>query len=538
MRKAVAVIDIGMTNKKISLWDEKLNLLAMEKRGFEPVLVEGLETHDLAGMESWFLATLAGFSSSYDIESIAVCTHGATFVCTDAEGNPVAPCVYYTHEPGPEFHARFYSLAGDRRTLQEVTGTPDFSALINPAKGLFFLKERFPAEFSRAELVLAYPQYWGMRLTGRAGAEGTYIGCHTYLFDWKKSNYSIVAEKLGLAGKLPAPIRTSWETLGTLKPEIARQTGLSPNTLVTMGIHDSNASLLPYIIKEEKQDFVVDSTGTWCVLMHPQQSYGFAPEELGKVVFFNRSAYNTPVKTAIFLGGKEYEVWTELASAYRRSRLAGAPAHPADTAAALGGGLSAAQNAAVGGADSFSVLQSVIADAAEFILPEIVPGSGQFPGSIAGAVEHGKFFSQADIARGLAHPEFIMNEQRAEAVLNLSLVLQTLVALERAGLSAGESVFIEGGFRNNRQYAVLLASALPENPIFLTDMKEATSYGAALTAISAVSGKAPGALAPLIHYEKESVLPLAGLSGFENYQRIWLGQLAQHSTAADTGESV
>lgn len=514
MRRAVAVIDIGMTNKKISLWDKNLNLLAMEKRGFEPVLVEGLETHDLAGMESWFLATLAGFSSSYDIESIAVCTHGATYVCTDAEGNPVAPCVYYTHEPGPEFHARFYSLAGDPGTLQELTGTPDFSALINPAKGLFFLKERFPAEFSRAELVLAYPQYWGMRLTGREGAEGTYIGCHTYLFDWKKSNYSIVAEKLGLAGKLPVPIRTSWETLGTLKPEIARQTGLSPNTLVTMGIHDSNASLLPYIIKEEKQDFVVDSTGTWCVLMHPQQSYGFAPEELGKVVFFNRSAYNTPVKTAIFLGGKEYEVWTELASAYRRSRFADA------TAAA-----------AIPEADSSSILQSVIADTSEFILPEIVPGSGQFPGSIAGAVEHGRFFSQVDIVRGLVHPEFIMNEQRAEAVLNLSLVLQTLVALERAGLSAGESVFIEGGFRNNMQYAVLLASTLPENPIFLTDMKEATSYGAALTAISAVSGKTSGALAPLIHYEKEPVLPLAGLSGFENYQRIWLDQLARHTTS-------
>lgn len=513
MRKAVAVIDIGMTNKKISLWDDKLNLLAMEKRSFEPLMVKGLETHDLAGMESYFLATLAGFSSSYDIESIAICTHGATFVCTDTEGNPVAPCVYYTYEPGPEFHARFYSLAGDPRTLQELTGTPDFSALINPAKGLFFLKERFPAEFSRAELVLAYPQYWGMRLTGREGAEGTYIGCHTYLFDWKKSNYSIVAEKLGIAEKLPSPIRTSWETLGTLKPEIAQQTGLSPSTLVTMGIHDSNASLLPYIIKEEKQDFVVNSTGTWCVLMHPQQSYGFAPEELGKVVFFNRSAYNTPVKTAIFLGGREYEVWSELALTYKKSRLADA------TAAA-----------AIPEADSSSILQSIIEDASEFILPEIVPGSGQFPGSIAGAVEHDRFFAQADIAKGLVHPQFIMNAQKAEVILNLSLVLQTLVALERAGLSAGQSVFIEGGFRNNTQYVILLASALPKNHVFLTDMKEATSYGAALTAISANSGTTPDALVPLIHYEKEPVLPLAGLSGFERYRRIWLDQLARHNT--------
>ena len=33
MRKAVAVIDIGMTNKKISLWDEKLKNPRIPKRG-------------------------------------------------------------------------------------------------------------------------------------------------------------------------------------------------------------------------------------------------------------------------------------------------------------------------------------------------------------------------------------------------------------------------------------------------------------------------------------------------------------------------
>ncbi|HWP68663.1 MAG TPA: FGGY family carbohydrate kinase, partial [Rectinemataceae bacterium] len=325
MEKAIAVIDIGMTNKKVVVYGENLELRAIMKRNFDPIMVDGMETHDLCGMEAWFFATLGEFSRDFDIRALAVCTHGATFVCADARGNPTVPCIYYTYEPGPEFQDRFYAMAGSPDDLQTATGTPRLSALINPSKGLFLAKELYPEAFAKSELVLPYPQYWGMRLTGKAGVEGTYIGCHTYLYDWNRGTYSTVAEKLGIAGKLPFPLRASWEILGTLLPDVAAKCGLSPSTIVTMGIHDSNASLLPYLVKGYGTEFIVNSTGTWCVLMHPQEHYGFSPDEIGKVVFFNRSAYNKPVKTAIFLGGKEYEVWTGIfdAGAKRGVSLAG-----------------------------------------------------------------------------------------------------------------------------------------------------------------------------------------------------------------------
>ena len=88
---------------------------------------------------------------------------------------------------------------------------------------------------------------------------------------------------------------------------MAKELGLDELVIVTAGIHDSNASLLPYIARGSDKDFILNSTGTWCVCMHPDVSENvksfYNPDDIGKTVFFNRSALDTPVKTAIFVGG-------------------------------------------------------------------------------------------------------------------------------------------------------------------------------------------------------------------------------------------
>ena len=493
MNRGIAVIDIGMTNKKVSLYDTRLQILDSQTRTFKPVMVDEVETHDLEGMEAWFLDTLSRLQKRLDIGAITVTTHGATMVCVDASGKPCVPCVYYTHDPGQGFQDRFYRLAGDPVELQAVTGTPVLSALINPAKGLLFAKEKFPDQFSRTKHVLSYPPYWGLRFTGVVGAEGTYAGCHTYLWDWKRECYSTVAEALGVASLMPAPLKDSWAVLGTLKPEVASRTGLGADTILTMGIHDSNASLLPHLAKR-KRDFVLNSTGTWCVLMHPQERYGFAPDELGKTVFFNRSAYNTPVKTAIFLGGMEYETWCALIGS-----SANAP--------------------------RVEDYRDVIRERRQFILPEVVPGSGQFPGSTARFVDAGKPIPLSAIPSGPL-PEVLRDRARAQAVLNLSLVIQTVVSLERTGLVPGTDVLTEGGFRKNRDYNELLAAALPSNKVYLTDIAEATSFGAALTGVAALEGRTVESLADRFDVAYVPVPPMPVLQGFDEYRRAWLDMAA------------
>jgi len=341
-----------------------------------------------------------------------------------------------------------------------------------------------------------------MRLTGIAAAESTYLGCHTYLYDWQKNDYSSVADMLGIRAKLPYPIRQAWEVLGTISPDIAARTGLSLDTMVTLGIHDSNASILPHLASKVSHDFVLNSTGTWCVLMHPVDKYGFEPDELGKVVFFNRSAWNTPIKTAIFLGGKEYETWI-------------------DIIAKSSGAKSSRQLPEPDKKDYLRVLEECNC----FILPEIVPGSGQFPGSVARAVQGGISYPLSDIEEGKYKIAFLQDAKIAQAVLNLSIVLQTEVALQRTNIKPGTEILTEGGFRSNTDYNMLLGSCFPGNAVYLTDLQEATSFGAAMTALTALKKIDPRALSRYIHIEKVLVPSMFAPERLSAYRNAWHAQI-------------
>jgi sugar (pentulose or hexulose) kinase len=458
---AIAVIDIGMTNKKVAVYDDVLNQLDAKYQNFAPKIISGLQTHDLEGMETWFVLCLKEFAEKYPIKAIAVTTHGATFVCVGKDGKPSLPCVFYTHEPGDDFHRRFYEQFGKPEELQEKTGTPAFKAMINPAKGLLFAKEQFPDLFKNTNIVLPYPQYWGLRFTGKTGTESTFMGNHTYLWDYKENSLSSVAEGMGLAALIPSKLYNSWDILGEITVQFAEETSLPQNTIVTMGIHDSNSALLPHFAKKGERGFILNSTGTWCVIMNPGEPYGFAPEELGKVVFFNISAFGMPIKTAIFIGGQEFEIWSKCIMKFHDKK--DIPSWNED------------------------LYRSVLRDKKLFLLPELMPGSGQFPSSRARIVEDGKNYFFEDLANN--PPRCFSDYERSFAILRISLVMQTQTALERVSLRKGYEVFTEGGFRKDEPYSRLLSSAFPDNKVFFTNISEATALGAAMTAKMALTGK-------------------------------------------------
>ena len=506
MTYAIAVIDIGKTNKKILIYDDALTALESRYRSFPPRFVDGLELEDLSALEAWIVESLAEFGSRYPIRIISVTTHGAAFVCTDESGAQCVPMVSYTHEPGDAFHREFFELAGDPGELQRTTATAELGALINVAKGIFFHKKTFPREFARTKHLLLYPQYWGIRFTGRPAAEHTYVGCHTYLWDFGRKTWSSVTEKLGVRELLPEDLSSTWDMLGPISPEFARRTGLAPETLVTMGIHDSNSSLLPYLLKQREaaaahghaapaerspfaEHFILNSTGTWCVLMHPMNEVYFTDDEIGKVVFYNLSAYAEPVKTAIFLGGLEFETYSGILR-----KLHGDLPYP-----------------------EFDPdrVRCIIDERRLFILPGVVQGTGQFPVSKPRIVEDGRVYALEDVTEGRAIPEFFLFFATACSVLNLSLGIQTAVALERVGHTEGTSVYVEGGFRKNREYNLLLADFLPGSEVALTNIEEATSLGAALLANIALAkaGLAEGRTGFSIEYQ-----PVAG-AGFRNIKR-------------------
>lgn len=493
----IAVLDIGKTNKKIALFDDDLRMVDARRCRIEPVEEGGLRVENLQAIESWCLDQLRDLARSHAIRAIGVTTHGATSVCVDAHGRVALPPVDYTQPVDDEVHARFFRQMGAPEDLQTETATAEVRPLINVGKALFFLKERFPDGFTRIAHVLFYPQYFVWRLTGVATADVTYAGCHTYTWDFHRDDWSGVVDGLGLRSALPARPVLPTAAAGRISAEIAAGTGLSPDTIVAAGMHDSNASLLPYLITRDR-DFVLNSTGTWCVAMRPADRVEFSADELGKMVFYNRDFRGRPVKTSILLGGLEYETYHELLDRMHPN----APAPEFDP----------------------GEWSKPVAAAETFVLPSVVPGAGQFPDSLARVVEKGTVFPLEKIQSGRRVPEAFENRAAAAALVDLSIAVQSSVALRRVGLEPGMDLFVEGGFRHNTAYLKLLTALFPDNPVSVTNVEEATSLGAALCAAAALHGRDVESFGPKVNIECRQVEPWS-LPGIADYRERFLDLL-------------
>jgi L-fuculokinase len=490
--KSVAVFDVGKTNKKLLIFNNRLDLIDTAYHTFDEYEKDGVQIEAVEETAAWLIASLHDMASKHDIGAVSVTAHGAAFACLNSSGKLALPVLSYTTDPGPEFHARFSAELGDPITLQKQTKTPDMIALGCMAKGIRFAREHWPEAFKAVTAIVALPQYYGFVLTGNTAIDPTNVGCHTAFWNFEKDDWSPIIDRMGLRSLFPKTISNPWDILGTILPDVARATELSPDTVVTVGIHDSNASLLPYLISETPP-FVVHSTGTVSVSLRPTADVTLSDEDLGKIVYYNLSAFRTPVRTTIFMGGMEFDTYVGLLSA-----IHGSAAHP--------------------GLDG-RLMEKILTERRLFVLPSFIP-FGMFPGSAARVVEADRVIPLGELFSG-THPDFFRDYATAYHVLALSVALQSQVALTAAGLGDGMRLFIEGGFARNEIYTSLLAALFPKAAAATTNLEEATAFGAALLGKAALRRTDPRELGDLFEIERREVA-LEKFEGLEGYREEFL----------------
>jgi hypothetical protein len=232
--------------------------------------------------------------------------------------------------------------------------------------------------------------------------------------------------------------------------------------------------------------------------MHPVNEVSFKKDEIGKMVFYNLDAFFNPVKTSNFMGGLEFDKYSSLIKEI--NNITDYPDFDPD------------------------LYLKIIKDKNYFIMPGVVKGTGQFPDSSPRVIENGREFSLGGIESGDKVPEFLRDPGTAYAVLNLSLAIQTKITLERAGVKDGVSIFVEGGFRKNKDYNSLLTALFPGSYISLTSMNEATAFGAALLGKAAIVKKDIRSLKDSFSIEFQKVTPIE-LKGFDAYIQKFLERL-------------
>ncbi|SIN99493.1 FGGY-family carbohydrate kinase [Vannielia litorea] len=430
----IAVIDIGKTNAKLALVDlgslRELEVLTRPNR----VRPGPPWPHfDLDGHWDFILAGLAGFRVRHGVDAVSITTHGASLVLLDAEGGLAAPMLDYEHD-GPEALAAEYDAL---RPGFEATGSPRLGLGLNAGAQLHWMFAQDAGLGARVARIVTYPQYWAGRLTGVAATEATSLGCHTDLWEPRAGRPSALVDRLGIAGKL-APLRRAAEVLGPVTAEVARATGLAPGTPVHCGIHDSNASLLPHLMRRTPP-FSVVSTGTWVVVMTlPGAGAPLPALDPARDTLVNVSAFGQPVPSARFMGGREHDL------------MLGGAAPDADTGAV-----------------------AEVVDAGVMLLPSVVPGSGPFRGREAAW-------------RGGEPP---MGAPTRSAVVAHYLAMMTAECLALTGHRG--PVVVEGPFARNGAYLDLLSAATGET-VAASEGSTGTSQGCALLAAREAPAPAAG----------------------------------------------
>lgn len=300
LKDATAILDIGKTNVKLVLLDADGQVLG-EARRANAILRDGpYPHHDTEGIRGWLLATLREFSTRTRITAIVPVTHGATAALVDDRGLVL---------PVPDYE---YALPGGGAHYDAVR--PAFASSLSPAlpaglnlgRQLHWLAAAYPAQFQRARHILMYPQYWAWLLSGVAASEVTSLGCHTDLWEPGGRQYSALVQKMGWQAQMPA-LRHAWDVLGTIKPSLARQTGVPDDCVIVCGIHDSNASLLRHLPAAGGAGAgprTVLSTGTWVIAAAIGTPLDGLREEADMLA--NVNALGEPVACMRFMGGREF----------------------------------------------------------------------------------------------------------------------------------------------------------------------------------------------------------------------------------------
>lgn len=173
----IAVLDIGKTNLKLVVASD--DGWPLETHAIPNVpMTQGLYlAYDLAGLEEWFLDTLANVSQRHAIGAVIVAAHGCGAVLVDGNA-PVLPMMDYDAVCPPEIDEAYARIApGYDEVFCGIGGA------MRLGKQLLWQESAYPLGFARAKTYLTTAQFFALRLGGRAASEISQLAAQSHIRD-------------------------------------------------------------------------------------------------------------------------------------------------------------------------------------------------------------------------------------------------------------------------------------------------------------------------------------------------------------------
>lgn len=427
--KVTAVFDIGRTNKKYVLFDEKYQIIEEVTESLpETVDEDGFPTENIELLTEWVQERWTDLKNNpkYEIKAVNAAAYGASLVHLDAENKPVTPLYSYL-KPLPEsLLNQFYSTHGDPTRIALQTGSPAMG-MLNSGMQLYWLKYTKPEVYKKIVTSLHLPQYILYLLTGRKASDYTSLGCHTALWSFEMWDYHDWVKNESIQKKL-SPILAASSFIYR-DGDKSMQSGF--------GLHDSSSALVPYRMAIKKP-FVLLSTGTWCINFNPFYSKPLTGKQLHQDCMNYLTPEGSGVTTSRLFMGREHD--------YQLARIV----------------------------EYFNVEPDFYKRVAydENIIKADTPpfysacmtGNGPFPEPNTQEWQISAFASA----------------EAAYHHLIKGLTDMLFVSLQLVGINEVQSIYIDGGFSKNKIFTTLIAKNYPDHKVYTTNLPYATSLGAAL----------------------------------------------------------
>lgn len=227
----------------------------------------------------------------YNVKSIAIDTWGVDFGLIDKHGNLIGNPVCYRDSRTEGLPEEYFKSVNPQEHYKE-TGIQVMD--INTIFQLYSLRKENSPQLEIADKLLFMPDLFSYFLTGVANNEYSIASTSELVNAQTRTWSEKTIAQLQLPRHLFGEIIPAGTVRGTLKPEIAAETGLGEIEVIAVGSHDTASAIFAVPSTETDKAFL--SSGTWSllgteiadpILTEEARIYGFTNEGStgGKIKF-------------------------------------------------------------------------------------------------------------------------------------------------------------------------------------------------------------------------------------------------------------
>jgi xylulokinase len=242
-QKAYLGLDLGGTGVKAGVFDQMGSLLGFSHMPYRPS-VSGQGYVEIPIGEIYAAARdavrKAMQQSGTRVAAFSIVSQGQTFVSLDEKDRPLHSAIMWYDSRASEQAERL------NRTLLSADSdapVPQIDGIATAPK-ILWMRDHYPDLMVRAQRYLLLPDYFTYRLTGKAVTDPN-TASSTGLYADDASDYSALAlTAAGIPEDQLAEIQSAGTPIARVRPRMAKEWGLDPETLVVTGTNDQYAGAL------------------------------------------------------------------------------------------------------------------------------------------------------------------------------------------------------------------------------------------------------------------------------------------------------